>query len=312
MSTSSRPAALVLPTAPHPTVALAGGLVSHNLDHLAVEAPLEIRLQQAGPASDGALPRPLAITMRTPGADLELVAGFLFAEGIVGERADVLGLAATGPDTVEVTLAPGRPLPDAAAPDSARRFTVTSACGVCGKGSLDALTVMPPFLPPPPATPLLEPALLLALPDRLRAAQPAFAATGGLHAAGLFDADGRLLCAREDVGRHNAVDKVVGARLLAGELPAHEQILLVSGRASFELVQKAVMAAIPVLAAVGAPSTAAATLAAAHGLTLVGFVRDQRFNVYAGAERLRLPAETGGGRPDAGRPGDRPGPPGPS
>jgi FdhD protein len=289
----SRTAALVTPTAPHPTVALAGGLISHNLDHLAVEAPLEIRMQQAGPASDGAEARPLAITMRTPGADLELTAGFLFAEGIVGERADLLGLAATGPDTVEVTLAPGRPLPDSVTTE--RRFPVTSACGVCGKGSLDALAVMPPFLPPPPRSPLLEPALLLALPDRLRAAQPAFAATGGLHAAGLFDAEGRLLCAREDVGRHNAVDKVVGARLLAGELPAHEQILLVSGRASFELVQKAVMAAIPVLAAVGAPSTAAVTLAAAHGVTLVGFVRDQRFNVYVGAERLRLPAETGAG-----------------
>jgi FdhD protein len=288
----SRPAALVTATAPHPTVALAGGHVSHNLDHLAVEAPLEIRLQQAGPSSDGADPRPLAITMRTPGADLELAAGFLFSEGIVSARSDLLGLAATGPDTVQVTLSPDKPLPAAAAID--RPFPVTSACGVCGKGSLDALAVLPPFLPPPPRTPQLEPALLLALPDRLRAAQPAFAATGGLHAAGLFDADGRLLCAREDVGRHNAVDKVVGARLLAGELPAHEQVLLVSGRASFELVQKAVMAGIPVLAAVGAPSTAAVTLAAAHGLTLVGFVRDQRFNVYAGQERirLRLPAET--------------------
>ena len=169
------------------------------------------------------------------------------------------------------------------------RFAVTSACGVCGKSSREALEVFPALPPPPAASPRVDPATVLALPERLRASQPVFGRTGGLHAAGLFDAAGKLLVAREDVGRHNAVDKVVGGLLRAGRLPAHDRLLAVSGRASFELVQKAVLAGLPLLAAVGAPSTAAVDLATAHGLTLLGFVRDGRFNVYAGGQRLGLP-----------------------
>jgi FdhD protein len=249
-------------------------------DALAVEAPLEIRM--AGTST---------ITMRTPGADAELAVGFLFSEGIVRDRADVLGVDLPEPDAVQVALS-------AEAVERAlqreRRFTVTSACGACGKASIEqALALDLPFPPPPRDRPLLAPALAASLPDRLRAAQPTFAETGGLHAAGLFDAQGALLLAREDVGRHNAVDKVVGARLLAGQLPASSEVLAVSGRASFELVQKAILAGIPVLAAVGAPSTLAVQLAARHDLTLLGFVRDGRFNVYAGAGRIDLPRRTG-------------------
>ncbi len=249
-------------------------------DALAVEAPLEIRM--AGTST---------ITMRTPGADDELAVGFLLSEGIVRDRADVLGVDLPEPDAVHVALA-------AEAVERAlqreRRFTVTSACGACGKANIEqALALDCPFPPPPPDEPRLAPALVAGLPDRLRSGQPTFAETGGLHAAGLFDGRGTLLLAREDVGRHNAVDKVVGARLLAGQLPAADVVLVVSGRASFELVQKAILAGIPVLAAVGAPSTLAVQLAARHGLTLLGFVRDGRFNVYSGAQRIDLPGPSG-------------------
>jgi FdhD protein len=246
-------------------------------DTLAVEAPLQIRA--AGSS---------AITMRTPGADPELAVGFLFAEGIVRNRDEVLDVAIADDGAVEVQLS-AEAIERSAALD--RRFTVTSACGACGKPTAEAaLRLDPPFAPPPADRPRLTPALVTALPDRLRAAQPTFAHTGGLHAAGLFDAGGTALLVREDVGRHNAVDKVVGARLLAGGLPARDCVLVVSGRASFELVQKAVLAGIPVLAAVGAPSTLAVEVAAAHGLTLLGFVRDGRFNIYTHPARIDLPA----------------------
>jgi FdhD protein len=279
-------------TAVQPTLSVtavsgdSGPVTRRELDSLAVEAPLEIRMVRA----DSEIESPLAVTMRTPGDDLDLVVGFLFSEGIIQGPADIQLLEAGGPDTVRVRLAPGLELPDTAAEVGlARRFAVTSACGVCGKSSRDALEVAPALPPPPAGTPRVDPATVLALPERLRASQPVFGRTGGLHAAGLFDAAGTLLAAREDVGRHNAVDKVVGGLLRAGQLPAHDRLLAVSGRASFELVQKAVLAGLPLLAAVGAPSTAAVDLATAHGLTLLGFVRDGRFNVYAGGQRLGLP-----------------------
>jgi FdhD protein len=249
-------------------------------DTLAVEAPLEMRM--AGTST---------ITMRTPGADHELVAGFLFSEGIVRRAADLLSVDQPEPDVLDVQLGPEA---TERARARERRFTVTSACGACGKPTTEqALALDLPFPPPPADRPRLTPELVAALPDRLRLAQPTFAETGGLHAAGLFDARGSLLLAREDVGRHNAVDKVVGARLLAGQLPAAADLLVVSGRASFELVQKAILAGIPVLAAVGAPSTLAVELAARHGLTLLGFVRDGRFNVYSGGCRIQLPGAAG-------------------
>ncbi|HEU4628707.1 MAG TPA: formate dehydrogenase accessory sulfurtransferase FdhD [Gemmatimonadaceae bacterium] len=257
-------------------------------DLLAVEEPLEIRVV----VGDGATvaPRTVAVTMRTPGHDAELAVGFLLAEGVLRddappravqvEPAPVGVLGAAGSVTVHLagdgpTLAP-----------LARHSYTSSACGVCGRVSLDALLAAA-ARPLPAGAPPIDAALVHALPAALRRAQPVFADTGGLHAAALFDAAGRLLALREDVGRHNAVDKVVGARLLAGALPAHDGVLLVSGRASFELVQKAVAAGIPVLAAVGAPSSLAVELAAAAGMTLLGFVRDGRFNVYADADRVR-------------------------
>jgi FdhD protein len=242
-------------------------------DQLAVEAPLELRVRAGGQE------RTLCITMRTPGEDAELAAGFLFTEGLVRDRAEITGIT-EGDDSVLVELA-GPALPETAA----RPFAVTSACGVCGKGQLEDLRAQPAARPEP-GQPRLDPATIHRLPAELRAAQVTFASTGGLHAAGLFDGQGRRLLVREDVGRHNAVDKLIGARLLAGGLPARDALLVVSGRASFELVQKALMAQIPVLAAVGAPSTLAVSLAAEGGMTLLGFVRDQRFNVYCGGERV--------------------------
>jgi FdhD protein len=262
-------------TADAPVTEVRGGQRSPGRDLLAVEAPLEIRVRT------GAEEQSLSITMRTPGEDPELAVGFLFTEGLLRGRSEVAAVSVPGPEEVVVELAAGVSLPETR---PTRSFTMTSACGLCGRGSLDGLRATPAG--PPGPGPRLGDELVHGLPAALRQAQATFATTGGLHAAGLFDAGGALLLAREDVGRHNAVDKVVGARLLAGALPAHDTILVVSGRASFELVQKALMAQIPVLAAVGAPSSLAVSLAAEAGMTLLGFVRDRRFNVYSGPERL--------------------------
>jgi FdhD protein len=234
-------------------------------DLVAVEEPLEIRV-------DGV---PLAVTMRTPGHDEELAVGFLFTEGLIdGPRRAGLteDLAA---NTIEVEGPLSR---DA----DARRFYTTSSCGVCGKGALEEVAVQ---AEPAAAGPEVERALLATLPDRLR--QPTFERTGGLHATGLFAPDGELLWVREDVGRHNAMDKVVGRGLLDGALPLHGRILCVSGRLSFELVQKAAVAGAPILIGVGAPSSLAVSLAADRGMTLGGFARHGHVNVYTGAERVQ-------------------------
>ncbi|RSO11576.1 formate dehydrogenase accessory sulfurtransferase FdhD [Streptomyces sp. WAC 06783] len=267
------------------------GAVSTRPDTLVGEEPLEIRLGG----------RPLAITMRTPGDDFALAAGFLVSEGVLGgagELANIVycaGATEDGSNTynvVDVQLAPGVPVPEITLE---RNVYTTSSCGLCGKASLDAVRTSArwPLDPPADAPGRIAPATLSALPGRLRAAQRVFDRTGGLHAAALFDADGELLDVREDVGRHNAVDKVVGRALQDGRLPLRDTILMVSGRASFELVQKAVMAGIPTLAAVSAPSSLAVDLATESGLTLVGFLRGSSMNVYAGAERLALGAGAG-------------------
>ncbi|WP_351222854.1 formate dehydrogenase accessory sulfurtransferase FdhD [Streptomyces sp. NPDC002133] len=266
------------------TVRIRGGSVSARPDTLVAEEPLEIRLNG----------RPLAITMRTPGDDFALAAGFLVSEGVIGTAADVrsivycAGAKDDGSNTynvVDVQLAPGVPVPDITLE---RNVYTTSSCGLCGKASLDAVrtTTRHPIADAPPVR--VEPELLSGLPDRLRAAQRVFDRTGGLHAAALFSEEGELLDVREDVGRHNAVDKLVGRALREDLLPLSRAILLVSGRASFELAQKAVMAGIPVLAAVSAPSSLAVDLAAETGLTLVGFLRGPDMNVYAGEERIAL------------------------
>lgn len=256
---------------------VSAGLVRHREDRLAVEDPLEIRISTATG------PMPLAVTMRTPGDDLELAAGFLLSEGVIRRAADVVALRHCRQVPPELrantVLAQLAAAPTVAATALARRFTVSSACGVCGLESLDALAArgVTAVRPGP-----VDPAVLLALPDRLRAAQPTFERTGGLHAAGLFSPDGDLLCVREDVGRHNALDKVIGWALLQDLLPVHGHTLVVSGRTSFELVQKAVVAGAGALAGVSAPSTLAVRLAREFGLALAGFVRGERFVLYAG------------------------------
>ncbi|MFJ9339811.1 formate dehydrogenase accessory sulfurtransferase FdhD [Streptomyces sp. NPDC101733] len=270
-------------------VRIRGGAVGVRPDTLVAEEPLEIRLNG----------KPLAITMRTPGDDFALAVGFLVSEGVLARTSDVQavtyceGATEDGSNTynvVNVQLAAGVPLPDITLE---RNVYTTSSCGLCGKASLDAVRTATRFpgLAEDPVRVRAE--LLSALPDRLRTAQKVFDRTGGLHAAGLFSAEGELLDVREDVGRHNAVDKIVGRALQAGRLPLAGAVLLVSGRASFELAQKAVMAGIPVLAAVSAPSSLAVDLALESGLTLVGFLRGPDMNVYAGDERVLLPGAAG-------------------
>jgi FdhD protein len=264
-----------------------GTAAAHRADTLVAEEPLEIRL-------DG---RPLAVTMRTPGDDFALATGFLVSEGVLAaadEVANVVycaGATADGANTynvVDVSLAPGVPVP---AISLERNVYTSSSCGLCGKASLDAVRTATRLPIAAGGGPRVTPEVLAALPGRLRAGQAVFDRTGGLHAAGLFSAEGELLDLREDVGRHNAVDKLVGRALREGLLPLDGRILMVSGRASFELAQKAVMAGIPVLAAVSAPSSLAVDLARESGLTLVGFLRGDSMNVYAGEERVALASE---------------------
>lgn len=273
------------------------GIEEEMLDHLAVEEPLEIRL---GFHENGRrVTRPISITMRTPGNDEELAAGFLFGEGIVKARADVTGIKRT----YEQARSASRSLPIAGesqhTPNTVvvelsenvavdlkkveRHFYTTSSCGVCGKSSIEALRTN---ASPIESDILVDGDVIRSLPDILRGQQSVFQSTGGLHASALFDAGGGLDIVREDVGRHNALDKVIGAKMLAGATPLGNRILLVSGRASFELVQKAVTAGIPVLAAVGAPSSLAVELAREFEITLIGFVRDRRFNIYTGSQRV--------------------------
>ena len=251
---------------------------------LAVEEPLEIRVNGA----------PVTVTMRTPGSDIELAQGFLLTEGVIASREDVLTIrycdgrdgtdaqAANTYNVLDVTLAPGVRPPDL---DVTRNFYTTSSCGVCGKASLDAVRVISRFSPgDDPAT--VAAATLKGMPGQLRRAQKVFDSTGGLHAAALFGVDGTMLVVREDIGRHNAVDKVIGWALEHQRVPLSATVLLVSGRASFELTQKAVLAGIPVLAAVSAPSSLAVSLAEESGITLVAFLREDSMNVYTRADRI--------------------------
>lgn len=270
---------------------LDGGHRSVRPDTLVAEEPLEIRVEG----------RPLAVTMRTPGNDFDLVAGFLVSEGVIGTAGELrtlrycAGADAEGRNTynvVDAALAPGVPPPD---PSLERAFYTTSSCGLCGKASIDAVRTSSRWAVDDDAV-VVDAAVLAGLPPKLRAAQQVFERTGGLHAAGLFTAAGEALCVREDVGRHNAVDKVVGWALRAGGLPLRGTVLQVSGRASFELTQKALMAGIPVLAAVSAPSTLAVDLAEQAGMALVGFVRGESMNVYAGAHRVVGQASGGNAR----------------
>jgi FdhD protein len=266
---------------------VADGQERRRGDDLATEEPLEIRL-----VAGGATER-LAVTMRTPGNDFELAAGFLHGEGIVTHREALREISyCTDPEldaaqqynVVNVRL-DGAAMPDLRGLE--RHFYTSSACGVCGKASLDAIELRGCPLPSP--GPRVDAEVVYGLPDKLRAAQGLFESTGGLHAAGLFTAEGELECLREDVGRHNAVDKLVGWALLEGRLPLAGRVLLVSGRASFEIMQKALAAGVPMVCAVSAPSSLAVDVAERFGMTLAGFVRGRRFNLYSGPERVLLP-----------------------
>ncbi len=260
---------------------LAGDSATQRADTVVVEEPLEIRV-------DGSA---ITVTMRTPGSDFELAQGFLLTEGVIAARGDVLTVrycngagedGANSYNVLDVTLAAGVPAP---AVDPTRNFYTTSSCGVCGKASLDAVRLASRHSPgDDPST--VAAATLSAMPAQLRSAQKVFATTGGLHGAALFGVDGTMLTVREDVGRHNAVDKVIGWALESGRIPLSGTVLLVSGRASFELTQKAVMAGIPVLAAVSAPTSLAVDLAAQSGLTLVAFLRGDSMNVYSRPDRV--------------------------
>ncbi|MGV9412002.1 formate dehydrogenase accessory sulfurtransferase FdhD [Nocardia sp. NPDC003693] len=250
-------------------------------DTLAVEEPLEIRT--GGQA--------LTVTMRTPGADIDLIHGFLFGEGIIDSAQDIrtarycAGTDENGQNTynvLDVQFSDTRP----AAAIKPRNFLTNSACGLCGKTALDEVRTRTRF-PLPEHGPVVDIATLASLPTQLRSGQALFDATGGLHGAALFTSDGTLLALREDIGRHNAVDKLIGWALRESRIPGHDLLLMVSGRASFELVQKAVMAGIPLLGAVSAPSSLAVDLAAEAGLTLVGFLRGESMNIYTGAQRVR-------------------------
>ena len=264
-----------------------GARRAQETDRVAAEEPLEIRIAYSTP--DGRATRSISITMRTPDNDVELAAGFLFTESIVGNAADIASIETCGPpapdtghhNVVRVELAAD------VAVDLGRlqrHFYTTSSCGVCGKASLDALRACGVDRVASHAR--FSAQALTSVPDRLRAAQVTFEKTGGLHAAAAFDANGQLLATMEDVGRHNAVDKLIGRLLLDGRIPAGQLGLMVSGRASFELVQKALVAGIPLLAAVSAPSSLAVSLAREFNMTLVGFLRGETFNIYSGEDRM--------------------------
>lgn len=259
------------------------GAERHDVDDcVAVEEPLEIRVAREGEGGSG---RAVSITMRTPGHDRELAAGFLYGEGLIRDRSDVVAIAPCGQsgNVIRVELPRGSTL-DLSRLE--RNFYTSSSCGVCGKASIEAVTETVPSCAVESDL-RVDAALLPSLAGRARSAQQAFDQTGGLHAATLFDANGTLLASYEDVGRHNAMDKLVGSLFMAGGLPASRNLLLLSGRASFELLQKAMAAGIPVVVAMGAPSSLAVELAERAGITLAGFLRASSYNVYTHPARLR-------------------------
>jgi FdhD protein len=270
------------PSGPVRVVEVDGAQTRRRRDRLATEEPLEIRA--SGPGQPTVR---VAVTMRTPGHDFELAAGFLFSEGLIaGRRAfsQIRYCSDVGTEQhLNVVTVDMREHFDATRMQ--RNFFASSSCGVCGKASIDQLAVSCEHVA---EGPIVTREVITSLPDRLRAEQRVFASTGGLHATGLFRTDGELVVAREDVGRHNAMDKLIGNRLLAGESPLSSSIALVSGRASFELVQKAAVAGIPIMCAVSAPSTLAVDTAKRLGVTLIGFLRGERFNIYTNAQRIDL------------------------
>lgn len=263
---------------------IAGVEMMEATDQVAVEEPLEIQLAYS--SANGYMKKNIAVTMRTPGNDEELAIGFLFTEGIIKNRNAVQQVQCFAADknrvlvTLEENVKP-------ALNNLARNFYTTSSCGLCGKASIDAISIAPVY--PNEKDDILIPAALLhTLAGIARKQQRVFDDTGGLHASALFSLDGNLLLLREDVGRHNALDKIIGTALLNGQLPLHQTILLLSGRSGFELIQKAFVAGIKIIVAVGAPSSLAVELAKESGITLIGFLRNEKFNIYSGGQRIEL------------------------
>jgi FdhD protein len=251
------------------------GAVSHAQDYLAVEEPLEIRIGD----------RPISVTMRTPGHDLELTAGFLFTEGIISGRAELSEIEAATANAVTAQIANGADLQL----DLQRNFFAASSCGICGKATIESVRVR--GIKPVNSDFQIDPEVLCSLPQRLRESQAVFGRTGGLHAAAVFNAGGEMLVLREDIGRHNAVDKVVGWALLNDRIPLQDSVLMVSGRGGFEIAQKSLAAGIPVLASVSAPSSLAVQIAREFGMTMVGFLRGRRFVVYSAPSRVTRTGE---------------------
>jgi FdhD protein len=246
------------------------GAVSHAQDYLAVEEPLELRIGNT----------PISVTMRTPGHDLELSAGFLFTEGIISTRAELSALESASPNTVAAVIASG----SSPQVDLQRNFFAASSCGICGKATIESVRVR--GIKPVNSAFQIDPDVLCSLPERLRESQAVFGRTGGLHAAAAFDAAGQMLVLREDIGRHNAVDKVIGWALLNDRIPLSNFVLMVSGRGGFEIAQKALVASVPVLASVSAPSSLAVQIAREFGMTMIGFLRGRRFVAYSAPLRV--------------------------
>lgn len=260
------------------------GHTHRSSDQLVIEEPLQISLSYS--FKQTRVSKDLTVTMRTPGHDLELTAGFLFTEGIVRHRHELADLRFLGPGESNEVMAELATDVDVVSERLNRNFYTTSSCGICGKASMEALEVGV-YGEIPVSEPVVHAAMLATLPDQMRVVQETFSETGALHACGLFDGSGGLRLVREDVGRHNAVDKVIGAEFLAGRTPLSGSILVLSGRAGFELIQKAAVAGVPVVVAVGAPTSLAVETARRFGMTLAGFAREGRCNVYSGEQRVR-------------------------
>lgn len=263
---------------------VSSGAINETADKVAMEEPLQIQLVCS--TATGQMLKDIAVTMRTPGNDAELAAGFLFTEGIIKNADDISEIKqAHADDNLVQVILKENIMP--ALGSAARNFYTTSSCGICGKASIEAITTVSQYGEMKNDS-LIPAAILYALQTELKKQQKVFEDTGGIHASALFDADGKFIMLREDVGRHNALDKIIGASMLANQLPLNNCILLLSGRASFELVQKAVMAGIKIIASVGAPSSLAVETASENDVTLIGFLKEDRFNIYSGKERITV------------------------
>lgn len=274
----------IIPVDQIPVQKVRAGTVTETEDKVAVEEPLKIQLEYS--TRTGQMQKDIAVTMRTPGHDEELAAGFMFTEGIIKNNGSIKEIKQPSFDENRVLIILVQNIMPVLS-NASRNFYSTSSCGICGKASIDAIRTISQYTDPEDIV-SIKATVLYALPDLLKTRQQVFQDTGGIHASALFDVDGKFILLREDVGRHNALDKLIGNAFLNNQLPLGNSILLLSGRASFELVQKAAMAGIKIIAAVGAPSSLAVELATETGITLIGFLKHNRFNIYSGKNRIKL------------------------